>query len=94
MGLGSRNRVSVSKLTQPLWTEKELIIVDYEVLFNPSKRHKANALTKFGAIDVAIIVLSVIVRELLHGCFPIQNSFSFIDDCCKKMVKFVPKEEE
>lgn len=71
----------------------ELIIVDYEVLFNPSKRYIANAISKFAAIDVLYNCPKCDSERVVTWIFP-DVSFSFIDDCCKKMVKFVPKEEE
>ena len=44
--------------------------VDYQVLFNPSKRHKANALTKFGAIDVCYQCPKCETERVITWMFP------------------------
>jgi len=67
--------------------------VDYEVLFNPSKRHKANALTKFGAIDVCYKCPKCEAERVITWMFP-DTEFTIVDKCCDMPITFVPKEEE
>ena len=67
--------------------------VEYEVLFNPSKRHKANALTKFAAIDVCYKCPKCETERVITWMFP-DVSFEFVDKCCGVKVELVPKEEE
>ena len=67
--------------------------VDYEVLFNPSKRHKANALTKFGAIDVCYKCPKCETERVITWMFP-DTEFTIVDECCDMPITFVPREEE
>ena len=71
-----------SKMSEPL-------AIEYEVLFDPSQRYIANAISRFAA------------RDILYKCpecdkervFP-DVSFDFVDECCGVMVVLIPKEEE
>ena len=67
--------------------------VEYEVLFNPSKRHKANALTKFGAIDICYKCPKCEAERVITWMFP-DTEFTIVDECCDMPVSFIPKEEE
>jgi hypothetical protein len=67
--------------------------VEYQVLFNPSKRHKANALTKFGAIDICYKCPKCEAERVITWMFP-DTEFTIVDECCNMRVSFVPKEEE
>ena len=95
-GLRFKEPCECFKPTQPLWAEKEpipVVDIDYEVLFNPSKRHKANALTKFGAIDVCYKCPKCETERVITWMFP-DTEFTIVDECCDIPVRFLPKEEE
>ncbi len=82
--------------SKPLWEEREpipVINIDYEVLFNPSKRHKANALTKFAAIDVSYKCPKCQAERVVTWMFP-DAEFTILDECCDMPIRFVPREGE
>ena len=71
----------------------EPLAIDYEVLFDPSKRHKANAISRFAARDILYNCPKCDKERVITWVFP-DVSFDFVDECCGVMVVLIPKEEE
>ncbi len=69
------------------------LVIDYEVLFHPSKRHKANALSQFAARDILYECPNCNEERVVTWMFP-DVSFEFVDKCCGVKVVLLPKEEE